>query len=703
MGVMAKRMVATGIAATTLIGGLAWSGTAQRAAAAGAGAAPTLAYQLTEGQNLNAFVRRGSVAAHLLLRNGTAPRILIAFPAGNSGFGEWFAPLDRPATWRLDRAPRPISLPEPDATRTGRTLHGIETIASIDAPRLMPAKSVLSSIRFLRDYQAVGRFPADVETTPVIAGNVISAYRRRLDGDAGYLLKMEVIGGTLKGGAFVAGSDGRIRLRITAATGETPLTGLADAELLSASAAADPAARNALRFLSYREKFLAGSWRFQTYFGRDTLMSVRLLMPALAPPAIEAGIGSVLARLAANGEVAHEEGIGEFAVVDNRKGGRSGAGATLDYGMIDDDYMLAPVASAYLLDQAGATRARSFLARQIPSEARPGARETAGAALVRNLRFVTEQARPFAEAPGWQRLIGLKGDRLTGQWRDSEEGLGRGKYAYDVNAVFVPAALDAAAALLRAGMLDPYLSAADREALGKCGAMATTWRTRAPALFRVEVPAARATPTIRAYAAKLGVSPAPALASLGAAPLVFHAISLDAAGRAVPIINSDEGFSLLFGQPSAADLDTYVAATMRPFPAGLMTDIGMVVANAALTAPEVQNRFSPAAYHGAVVWSWQQALFAAGLERQLRRTDLPPATRATLIAAQGTLWRAINATAATRNSELWSWSYADDRYRVVAFGAGKADVDESNAAQLWSTVYLAVRPPRAVSGRSGRR
>ena len=80
---------------------------------------------------------------------------------------------------------------------------------------------------------------------------------------------------------------------ITAATGDTPLTGIALPELLNANAADDPQARNALRFLSYREKFLAGSWRFDTYFGRDTLMSVRLLMPVLQPTAIEAGLGAL--------------------------------------------------------------------------------------------------------------------------------------------------------------------------------------------------------------------------------------------------------------------------------------------------------------------------------------------------------------------------------------------------------------------------
>jgi hypothetical protein len=30
---------------------------------------------------------------------------------------------------------------------------------------------------------------------------------------------------------------------------------------------------------------------------------------------------------------------------------------------------------------------------------------------------------------------------------------------------------------------------------------------------------------------------------------------------------------------------------------------------------------------------------------------------------------------------------------VAAFGASGSDVDESNAAQLWSTVYLALKRP----------
>jgi hypothetical protein len=648
-----------------------------------AAASPDLAYRLTEGQNLNAFVREGAVAAHLLLRNGTDPRILVAFPAGNSGVGLWFEPTMRPAAWRLDRPPQPV--------RRG-ALNGVAATASIDAPRLVARQAVLSNVRYLRDYQAVGRFPPEIAVAPTIDGDTIIWRRARLDGAPGYELALRVVGGRIDQGAIIAGPDGRIALEITALTGDTPLTPIPVSQLLDARAAADPAARDALAFLSYREKFLAGSWRFNTYFGRDTLMSVRLLMPALQPAAIEAGLNSVMARLSPGGEVAHEEGVGEFAIVQNRKAGRSGDAAELDYGMVDDDYMLGVVAADYL-QGPGQARARTWLAQPLASESQPGVRAPTGAVLVNNLRFALNQGRNFAASPTVAALISIKPGRTTGEWRDSNEGLGGGVYPYNVNAALVPAAIEAADRLFRAGLLDPYLSKEDRALFSDAGRMARVWRANAPPMFRVELPPAEVRSSIRSYADSLGVPAAAALRAVGEKPLVFHALSLDATGRPVPIVNSDEGFELLFGHPSAADLDTYVTAVMRPFPAGLMTDVGLVVANAAFADRDVQARFTPAAYHGAVVWSWQQALLAAGLERQLARCDLSAPLRAKLDAAQAQLWRAIRASRAVQSSELWSWAYRDGRYQVVPFGAGKADVDESNAAQLWSTVYLAVQPP----------
>jgi hypothetical protein len=124
-----------------------------------------------------------------------------------------------------------------------------------------------------------------------------------------------------------------------------------------------------------------------------------------------------------------------------------------------------------------------------------------------------------------------------------------------------------------------------------------------------------------------------------------------------------------------------------------MTEVGLLVANPVFGTQETQALLNRNAYHGTVVWSWQQALFAAGLARQLERGDLPPAVRTHLVQAHKSLWTAIDATRSISNSELWSWSFAERHYRVAPFGSAAADADESNAAQLWSTVYLAVRPP----------
>jgi len=281
----------------------------------------------------------------------------------------------------------------------------------------------------------------------------------------------------------------------------------------------------------------------------------------------------------------------------------------------------------------------------------------------------------------------------VGEWRDSEDGIGRGRYPYDVDAVLVPAALEAAAQLNESGLLSPYLNAADRTLFSGASQMARVWRAQAPQLFDVVIPRQAAGRAIETYAASQAIAAQPGLAALGPDDLRFHAIALDASGTPIPVMHSDEGFALLFAEPDAERVDRAVTVLMRPFPAGLMTEAGMLVANPAFCAPSLQTRFTRNAYHGTVVWSWQQALFAAGLERQLQRRDLPPGVRSHLLEAQQVLWSAINATRSMNNSELWSWSFDAGHYRVAPFGVAAADADESNAAQLWSTVYLAVKPP----------
>jgi len=654
-------------------------------------ASAPLQFQITEGRTLNAFYQQGPVAAHLLLNSGTQPRVLVAFPAGNSGTGIWFEPAKVPVHWTLEET---HALQRADAK--GRPLHGIVATTSVEGT-LVVRDAVLGSVRILRDYQIDGRYPAETAATPTRSGNTLTWSRSRLDGAAGYLISVAVENGSLVGDGkspwtFTASAPGEpMHLRITALTGETPLTPLGENGLLNARAGADLRSRQALAFLSYEEKFLAGSWRFDTYFGRDTLMSLRLLMPALQPVAIEDGLAAVLERLNAQGEVAHEEDIGEFAVLRHRKQGDLPSDAPIyDYGMVDDDFMLAPVAAAYLLDQPdGRARAAKFLARKLPSG------ETIGAALARNFTFVSDSAQAFAATPEARNLVPIKSGRKTGQWRDSEDGLAGGRYAYDVNAVFVPAALSAIGRFRGQGLLAPYATAEQAEAVSAAAGRAEVWSRQVPALFQVHLPTADAQRRVQAYAGSQGIAPAPAIASLTPAGLDFAAIALDAQGRPIPVLHSDGGFALLLQDPPVAELEPMVEAMLRPFPAGLLTDAGLLVANPVFADADIQSRFGRNAYHGTVVWSWQQALLAAGLQRQLQRKDLPAATLTRLRSAQRQLWTVIGNTRRMRTSELWSWTYADGRYQPAPFGQNSGDADESNAAQLWSTVFLALPPPPA--------
>jgi hypothetical protein len=658
------------------------------AAACVSSVAPPAALHLSapEGLVLNEFYRQGSVAAHVVLTSGSAPRLVIAFPAGNSGAALWFDAPSATLSWRPDVTLAAAHRDLPD----GRVLYGVTAQLVATGGPITVTQTILSNIRVIRDYQDSGKAPPEVLVTPQVSDRRVVWQRRRLDGAPGYFLSIDVLGGAITdGGArpieLSPGADNQLRLRVTALTGEAPLTPLAEDELLTAAAAPDPRLRRMLTFLSYEEKLLAGSWRFNTYFGRDTLMSLRLLAPVLQPGAFEAGLGAVLERLNAGGEVAHEEDIGEYAVLRRMRTGAPPSDAPLlDYKMVDDDFMLALVAAHYLLDTAaGRARAAAFLARRTASG------EKYGAALMRNLRFVVTTAAPFSSDPDWRRLIALKPGERAGNWRDSDDGLGGGRYPYDVNGVLVPAALQAIARLRASGLLQPYLDPDADPELSSAAASAQVWLREAPPFFDVEAPPGTAHADAEAYALKIGVDPSPALAALGAEAVHFRAVSLDAHGRPVPILNSDEGFAMLLLDAAPAEVERVADTLTRPFPVGLLTDVGLLVANPAYAPDELEPPFDRGRYHGTVIWSWQQALLAAGVERQLGRNDLTASARAALNRARSRLHSAIAAADRLRGSELWSWSQVDGRYRIEPFGQRQGDETEANAAQLWSTVQLA--------------
>ncbi len=649
-------------------------------------APPGLRFSAPEGRALNEFYRRGPVAAHLVLTPGTRPRLVVAFPAGNSGTAVWFDAKAGEISWSKDIQLEAAQLMLPD----GGTLHGITAEFEARGGPLSIRQAIAGSVRVIRDYEYGNELPRDALPPPEVAGNSILLQRRRLDGGAGYYLSIDLETGSVAHEderiVLTPDANGRLAMRVTALSGDTPLTPIGEERLLTAAAAPDARLRRMLTFLSYEEKLLAGSWRFDTYFGRDTLMSVRLLAPVLQPAVMEAGLASVLERLNAAGEVAHEEDIGEFAILRRRAAGLPpGDTPVFDYKMIDDDFMLPLVAAHYLLDMpAGRERAATFLATRTTTG------ETYGKSLVRNFQFLVRSTEAFAREPRWTNLVPLKPGVNVGNWRDSEDGLGGGRYPYDVNGALAPAALKAIARLHAAGLLRTHVDDGAHEALGAAGWMAEVWQREAPRLFDVVIEADSARAEVEAYARRVGVDPAEASRAIPAEPVRFRAVSLDAGGRPVRVLNSDEGFGLLFLDAPAEDVARVADTLTRPFPAGLLTGVGLTVANAAYAPDAVEPIFDRGRYHGAVIWSWQQALLAAGIERQLKREDLTAPARTALERARARLDEAIAASDAVRGSELWSWSQTDGVYRVEPFGQRQEDETESNAAQLWSTVWLAL-------------
>ncbi len=646
-----------------------------------------LQFSISEGRALNEFYRAGPVAAHLVLTSGSQPRLVVAFPAGNSGVSLWFEDAARAAAWRVSAAPRGVRLTD----GKGRALYGVEFEATLKGPAVAVERAVLGNIRSIRGYGYTGETLAEIDAAPVLQHGRVEWRRERLDGGGGYYLSLEALEGAIEQAEgrvrFVPTDAGLMRLKIAALTGDEPLTPIPLDRLLTDQAANDPASRNILAFLSYEEKLLAGSWRFLTYFGRDTLLSLKMLMPAASPELIEAGLASVLERLDAQGAVAHEEDLAEFALLRRLEAGGAPSTAPIyDYAMIDDDFLLAPLAADYLLEHPeGRARAAAFLQQRKEND------EPYGAALARNLRFVIRETRAFADTPDWTTLIRLKDGKHAGEWRDSEEGLGGGRIPYNANAVLAPTALRATARLVASGLLDPYLPE-ERSDLAAADSMAAVWERAAAPLFRVRIENETARAQVSAYAKSLGAPAGDALASLGDNDVVFNAVALDADGAPIPVLNSDESFLLAFSDPPPDALARALDATFRPFPAGLLSPAGLLVANAAYATSPFQDDFSNSHYHGAVVWSWQQALLASGLARQLRREDLRDALRGRLETAERNLWRVIEAGETVKTSELWSWSIKDGAFVIEPFGQRDGDATESNAAQLWSTVYLAVAP-----------
>lgn len=753
------------------------------------GAEP-LAFDLAEGRDRHRFFQDGEVQAHLVLEGGSPARLVMAFPAGNSGMAVTFAGMGtRPGeagpglTWSTP--PRAVETPD-----GGR---GLRFGVRVGGREVRLTQVLLESVRFLRDlpnpaavadrlqariaYLArVGLPPmgimepvGEVEEGP--DGRLVRFQRIEPAGRHRYELSIALPAGATArqaaGGWVVTGPGPDLDLTCTARVEFPPLRPFQAGEILrpevmdwlrQRTSESSPAAERlreafrGLRFLCYREKFLAGSWRYLTYFGRDTLLTLLLLQDCLSPAVAAAGLQSVLDRLSADGQVAHEEDIGGQAIHRHLggtgagpgegaggtgglgAGGEFGAGgeggearATFgreaapvnDYKMIDDDFLLPIALERFLADPA------------VPAAARAEFLETPGPdgtsnleAALRNMEWCLRRAIRFREGAGAGRLVGIT-HPTVGDWRDSDAGLGWGRYSGNVNLVLVPAALRSIGRLLADLPVPPKV----RERLvsrtgtpclhrllshpGWLAGLDGRWR-EAAGLFQVTADADEVRRAATAYLAQ-GPWSAAERAWFRAQPLeagsvgefldgravsgdlrdglAFPALSLRGDGSPVRVVNSDVGFILFLGEPDEGDLWEIVRLLRLPFPLGVRTPVGILAANPFLAEPRLWRDLGRGSYHGLVVWGWQQAMITRGLLRQIARwngraggEDLVAAMRgvvADIAAGEAAIGRLAN-------SELWSWRIAGGRMEAVAYGSESGTETQANPVQLWSTVHLGV-------------
>jgi hypothetical protein len=495
-----------------------------------------------------------------------------------------------------------------------------------------------------------------------------------------------------------------------------------------------------VELLSSREKLMAGLPNYGTYFGRDMLLSALMMRSIWRGEMSEFVVASVLRKLSPSGQVSHEEALGGQAVREaaaeyatlldqHRRAEDSSDGRAADsllararavlaghrqvrenYHMIDDEFQLPVLAARWIADPTITdAHKRAFLL-----DASDGG-EPRLTRLLRELALVTRLTAAYVRDPIASNLVAFAARDsawAATSWRDSNAGYAGGRFAMDVNAIWVPHALESIARILEqlralgfstdslagaeTGMTDSPLASYARDSLAMRRAI-EAWRGAerhfvvrlGPAEVRTQVAARLAAmpEAERAYWTRLlERSPADEDA------LEFLALALDAGGRAIGVANTDPATRLFLGElrghdPGAAAerLLRDVRLFVRDYPVGLFIDrVGPVVANDAYAPPAVWAAFERDHYHGPkVVWGREVNLFLLGVTQALAEPPAATARHAEVLrAALQQVMAAVEASGF--QSELWSYDIRDGRLVPVRYGTG-SDV------QLWSTTDLAVQ------------
>lgn len=255
------------------------------------------------------------------------PRLLVAWPAGNSGAVAFFAPQSgingslgiELVNGTSNQPLSGVSRSANTSSLTGSPVVGVSTTVRFNSSAYLTVP-IMGSIRTMRDF---------IEGPSILIPEIQDAIRFSPGQDGGAMLSRlwldnqtttEMSLTPVNGADAVIINNRTLELgagdyTFTATFDYPQLTQLSATEVLNEASqdlvAQNPDQTTSLSFLSYSEKLLAGAWRFLTYFGRDSMISLLLLQPVLSEGeggAIEAVIGAVLERLnRTDGSVCHEE------------------------------------------------------------------------------------------------------------------------------------------------------------------------------------------------------------------------------------------------------------------------------------------------------------------------------------------------------------------------------------------------------------
>ncbi|KAJ6102233.1 hypothetical protein N7486_004660 [Penicillium sp. IBT 16267x] len=641
------------------------------------------------------------------------PRLIIAWPAGNSGICTFFAPQDGVnGTLSIELVNSTIGQPLAPVYNASSTSNypnvGIQGIIRFNSSAIL-SLPILGSIRTIRDF---------VEGPSILYPQIQNAikYTSNSDGSASVerqwldnvtttsLSFYSWINGTTSGDSPVIVANRTLGFEageylFIAEMNYPQLASLKpDAVLNNQSihlTTEMPDQTTALSFLSYSEKLLAGAWRFLTYFGRDSMIAALLLEPVLSTgngTAMEAVLGAVLERVnRSDGSVCHEETIGDYATWTHLQDNITSSAMVCTYQMIDPDYYLPVLMQRYFLDNpVGQKRASVFFNTMAGSINTANQNLTWGQLALINAERIMRLTGPFAQNQTKDNLIHLKQGEVVGQWRDSEFGIGGGRIPFDVNTALAPAALRSIAALARGGIYkneQQWGQVADQ--------YAQIWEDETLQFFEVSIPQSQAQSLVKSYKNASSFA-GPDQSSSIDTDVTFYSLSLDGYNNLskVNVMHTDDCFRhYLLNTTNNAQLSTFLNSTAtnirRTFPAGLMTDVGMLIANPAFGGdPVYAQNWTTGAYHGTVVWSWQLAMMAKGLELQMGRCEvtanfsMPSGKRKKIAdivpdfctddsifdnvkAAYNALWDSIGLNEGQLSTEVWSWVNRNGTFQLA--------------------------------------